>query len=94
MAAKAVRYVVRERIATITLNRPRVRNAQSSQLIQDLDRAMHRAAEDPKVRVIIFAAAGSSFSAGHDLGAVVDREKPDEWRWCARAIGRSQLRGG
>src|SRR5215472_1996553 len=79
-AFQTIRYEVREHIATITLNRPRVRNAQNSALILELDRAMRRAAADPSVRVIILAAAGPAFSAGHDLKAVVGQEAPDAWR--------------
>ena len=77
---ETIRYAVREHIATITLNRPHVRNAQNTTLILELDRAMHGAAEDPDVRVIILAAAGPAFSAGHDLKAVVGQEAPDAWR--------------
>jgi enoyl-CoA hydratase len=79
-AFQTIRYEVREHIATITLNRPRVRNAQNSALILELDRAMRRAAADASVRVIILAAAGPAFSAGHDLKAVVGQEAPDAWR--------------
>jgi enoyl-CoA hydratase len=79
-AYDTIRYAVREHVATITLDRPHVRNAQNSTLILELDGAMHRAAEDPNVRVIILAAAGPAFSAGHDLKAVVGEEAPDAWR--------------
>lgn len=58
-----------ERVARITINRPQVRNAQSRQLLVDLDKALQAAAADPEVRVIIIAGAGKDFSAGHDLGS-------------------------
>jgi enoyl-CoA hydratase len=48
-------------------NRPEARNAESRQLLQELDHAVHRVAHDPSVRVVIFAAKGKHFSAGHDL---------------------------
>lgn len=76
----AILYDVREQVATITLNRPHVRNAQNSTLILELDDAMHRAADDAEVRVIVLAAAGPAFSAGHDLKAAVGQEEPDAWR--------------
>ena len=77
---KTIRYAVSQRIATVTLNRPRVHNAQDTTLILELDEAMHQAAADPDVRVIILAAAGPSFSAGHDLKAAVGGADPDGWR--------------
>lgn len=84
-------YEVRDHIATVTLNRPHVRNAQNTELILELDAAMHRAADDPAVRVIVLAAAGPAFSAGHDLKAVVGAEAPDAWRRL-RATPEGRLR--
>jgi enoyl-CoA hydratase len=57
-----------------------VRNAQNTELILALDDAMRAAAADDAVRVVILAAAGPSFSAGHDLKPVVGEAKPDAWR--------------
>jgi enoyl-CoA hydratase len=90
MARRTIKYAVSERIATITLNRPEARNAQNIRLICELDEAMHRAAADPRVRVIVLAAAGTSFSAGHDLKAVVGADDSDGWR-AARATPEGRL---
>lgn len=54
-------------IARITLNRPKVRNAQNRQMTYDLDAAFSAAASDPKVKVIVLAGNGPHFSSGHDL---------------------------
>lgn len=62
-------YGVENHIATITLNRPHARNAQSTELLHELDRAILAAGADPAVRVIVLAGAGDHFSAGHDLGS-------------------------
>jgi enoyl-CoA hydratase len=67
-------------VVRITMNRPEVRNAQDTELILALDEAMRAAAADDAVRVVILAAAGPSFSAGHDLKSVVGEAKPDAWR--------------
>jgi enoyl-CoA hydratase len=56
------------RIARITLNRPEARNAQNRGMLVELDDAFRHAEADDDVRVVILAGAGSSFSAGHDLG--------------------------
>lgn len=45
-------YEVSDRIATITLNRPEAANAQNPELLDELDAAWTRAAEDNEVSVI------------------------------------------
>lgn len=67
-------------LATITMNRPDKRNAQNTALLEDLDRAFDLADEDDDVRVVILAAAGDHFSAGHDLSGILDPAEADEWR--------------
>ncbi|MGV0746973.1 enoyl-CoA hydratase [Mycolicibacter heraklionensis] len=57
------------RIARIWLNRPDVHNAQNRTLLVQLDEAFGRAEADDTVRVVILAARGKNFSAGHDLGS-------------------------
>ena len=54
-------------IARIRLNRPERANAQDTELLYELNAAFDRAAHDDDVRVIILAAEGKHFSAGHDL---------------------------
>ncbi len=54
-------------IATLTLNRPAARNALSLGLMQAMIAALDRIATDPTVKVVILAAAGPAFCAGHDL---------------------------
>src|SRR5213594_2548334 len=62
-----VRYEQTDPVATITLARPDVANAQNSQMIDELDAAFERADADDAVRVVVLAAEGKHFSAGHDL---------------------------
>ncbi len=54
-------------VATVYLNRAEKHNAFDDQVIADLEKAFLRAAEDPKVKLVILAAKGKSFSAGADL---------------------------
>jgi len=74
-----VRYEVDGPVATVTLNRPEVANAQNSALIDGIDAAFDRADEDDEVRVVVIAAAGKHFSAGHDLKAIVGGAEADPW---------------
>ena len=60
-------YEVSDRVAVITLNRPEVANAQNAQLLDELDSAWTRAADDDEVRVIVLRGNGKHFSSGHDL---------------------------
>src|ERR1700731_1779977 len=57
------------RVARIWLNRPEGHNAQNRGLLVQLDEAFLRAEADDTVRVVILAARGKNFSAGHDLGS-------------------------
>ncbi|MEX2209081.1 MAG: enoyl-CoA hydratase-related protein [Myxococcota bacterium] len=68
MTAQDVRYQVDGSVATVTLDRPRYRNAQSWRMLDQLDAALDRATDDRSVKVVIVHGAGEHFSAGHDLG--------------------------
>jgi enoyl-CoA hydratase/carnithine racemase len=69
-------------VLRLTLNRPAARNALSSALMLALLDGLEQAAADPAVRVIVIAANGPVFSAGHDLreltAARADREHGKE----------------
>ncbi|MGH9211467.1 MAG: enoyl-CoA hydratase [Acidimicrobiales bacterium] len=80
MSEAVVLYTVDGAVATITLNRPHVANAQDSRLIDELDAAFELADADERVRVVILAAAGRHFSSGHDLKALVGDAEADHWR--------------
>ncbi len=54
-------------VATVTLNRPEVRNAYNGDLIDGLTAAVTRGAEDPAARVILLRGNGPHFAAGADL---------------------------
>ncbi|MBN1316285.1 MAG: enoyl-CoA hydratase/isomerase family protein, partial [Anaerolineales bacterium] len=67
-----------DQVATITMNRPQVRNAQNQLLLDELDRAFDRAAIDDSIGVIILAGAGDDFSSGHDVSS--EKVKADSQR--------------
>ncbi|TML87534.1 MAG: enoyl-CoA hydratase [Actinobacteria bacterium] len=79
MGYDTVLYEVDGAVATITMNRPEVANAQNTALIDDLDAAFDEADADDAVRVVVLAGAGEHFSSGHDLKALVGQEAPDAW---------------
>ena len=68
-----------EGILRIVLNNPKSHNTLSEKMISSLQQSLDDAASDEKVRVVIIAAEGSTFSAGHDLKEMrVGRINPDK----------------
>lgn len=57
----------RPHVRRITLARPEVANAQGLQMTRELEAALREASQDPQVHVIVLAADGRHFCAGHDL---------------------------
>ncbi len=60
-------YDVRDRVATITLNRPERLNAWTPQMGRELYAAFAGAAADDDVRVIVVTGAGRGFCSGADM---------------------------
>jgi enoyl-CoA hydratase len=85
-----VLYEVRERIARVTMNRPRYRNAQSRRMLEAMDEAFARAADDPEVRVIVLAGAGEHFSSGHDIGTAEELADAETRPYAKGLRGRHQ----
>ncbi len=54
-------------VVTLTLNRPTAFNALSEAMLAALQRELDRVAADDAARVVVIAAAGRAFCAGHDL---------------------------
>ncbi len=54
-------------VVTLTLNRPQAFNALSNALLAALQAELDAVAQDEQARVIVLAAAGRAFCAGHDL---------------------------
>ena len=79
MGFQTVIYEVDGPVATITMNRPEVANAQSSELIDELDAAFDQADADDDVRVVVLAARGKHFSSGHDLKTMLGQAEGDQW---------------
>ena len=56
------------KVTQIIFNRPKYLNAQSYQMLAEVDQAFATAAADQNCGVIVLSGAGRAFSAGHDLG--------------------------
>jgi 2-(1,2-epoxy-1,2-dihydrophenyl)acetyl-CoA isomerase len=67
MPFESILYDVRDRVATITLNRPEVLNAFGPGTMQELIQALHQAEDDPQVGCVVITGAGRGFCAGADV---------------------------
>lgn len=54
-------------VVTLTLNRPQAFNALSEDMLKALQAALEAISKDESARVVVLAAAGKAFCAGHDL---------------------------
>lgn len=67
-------YEVSEGAATITLNRPQVYNALSTELIKEITKAVETASNDEIIRAIVLTGVGEkAFCSGADLKAGLDK---------------------
>jgi enoyl-CoA hydratase/carnithine racemase len=60
-------------IARVVLTRPNKANAINPRMIYQINAAFDRAARDDEIKVIILAAEGKHFSAGHDLAETLEQ---------------------
>jgi len=67
-------------VATLTLNRPQRFNPLSSQMIAAIQAELDSIARDASVRVVIFAAEGKGFCAGHDLKEIRAHAEDKGWQ--------------
>ena len=78
MPSNEVLVEIRDRVATITLNRPDVLNAVHREMFEEIRGAALDLDDDPDVGAIILTGAGRGFCSGvdvsgHDFGSSVDR---------------------
>jgi enoyl-CoA hydratase/carnithine racemase len=63
-------------ICTLTLNRPAQYNALSEAMLAELQQALDEIAKDSSIGVVVLAARGKAFCAGHDLKEM--RRRPEQ----------------
>jgi enoyl-CoA hydratase/carnithine racemase len=91
-------------VYTLTLNDPERYNVLSAAMIAALDAALARVAADAAARVVVIAATGKAFCAGHDLNEMlgmagperdahgIDRAGMARWRALFEACSKMMLR--
>ncbi len=75
MTYECLLYTVKDRIATLTLNRPERLNALGGTLRADLYDAIIKSAADPNVGVLVITGAGRGFCSGGDVKSMNEREQ-------------------
>jgi enoyl-CoA hydratase/carnithine racemase len=66
-----VRYAVDAHVATVTLDRPKVRNALNREAYRQLAAAFHKAQRDPEVRTVVLTGADPAFCSGDDVREIM-----------------------
>jgi enoyl-CoA hydratase/carnithine racemase len=78
---ETILYAVDAQVATITLNRPEVHNAQNDTLRRELYQVFGALTTDDDVKVVVITGAGErAFSAGADIREFVEPASPTQLR--------------
>jgi len=70
MSTELITLEVRDSVATLTLNRPDVRNAMTAEMGRRVEAAVESLNAMPDVRVVVVTGAGRAFSSGGDLNSL------------------------
>ncbi|SLN12635.1 enoyl-CoA hydratase/isomerase family protein [Oceanibacterium hippocampi] len=85
-AYETIRLEIADGIATLTLDRPKAKNALDLVMRGELRDAVDRLDTDTDIRAIVFTGAGGDFCSGGDLKSMQDKRSAND--------GRRRLRGG
>src|SRR6195256_6668468 len=78
MAYEHILVEIEAPIATITLNRPKVLNALSPDLIREVNDALRELDADEKVKAVVLTGGPRVFAAGADISDMADRTAVDQ----------------
>jgi len=67
MSYETISLDIENKVATITINRPKMMNAFNEQLVWDMGDATEKVKNDSQIRVLVITGEGRGFSAGADL---------------------------
>jgi enoyl-CoA hydratase/carnithine racemase len=71
--AESILYARSGRVATITLNRPQVKNALDQAALDALTRCIAQACDDDEAWIVVIRAAGADFCVGQDVKELAER---------------------
>jgi len=88
MAYEALQVNIEGRVATVTLDRPKVMNALNAAMLRELDEAMADLAADGEVRVVLLTGAGEkAFAAGADIAELAEADAKTGQQMALRVHG-------
>lgn len=90
LAAVGLQVHVEGAVATVTLDRPEVRNAQTPAMWRALATLGERLVADDEVRVVVVRGAGTTFSAGLDRAMLDPTASSDDVESVADLLSRSE----
>ncbi|WP_434676955.1 enoyl-CoA hydratase [Pseudomonas sp. R1-18] len=76
MTYETILTEVRDRVALITLNRPKALNALNAQLIDELNHALDGFERDPGIGCIVLTGSSKAFAAGADIKEMAELTYP------------------
>ena len=88
MPTQPVLVQKKDKVATLTLNRPEVMNAMSKDMIVGLRDAVIDLAADESVNVVVLKGAGDHFCSGADFTLFSESIPPDEWLVAMKGVGK------
>ena len=81
-------FEVKDGVAWLTINRPRVQNAFREQSLDEMIHALRSTREDPSIACAVVTGAGdTSFSAGGDFHAMMRLNRANAYMWNDRMLG-------
>ncbi len=89
MSSESVLVEVSGRVGTITVNRPEIHNALSTDVLLKMEQALDQLERDPSVNVIVVTGAGDkAFIAGGDLKELIQRDGVTHYNEFAEDVHR------
>lgn len=73
---RTIKFAIDSKVATITLDRPRKKNAFSKLMYREVERAIRAASADMGVTVIMLIGVGDYYSSGNDLSNFSEIKHP------------------
>lgn len=73
---RSIKVAIDLKVAIITLDRPRKKNAFSKLMYREVERAIRSASEDAKISVIMLIGVGDYYSSGNDLSNFSELKHP------------------
>ena len=71
--SSSIELSVADGVATLTLNRPEVRNAMDDAMRTELMAALDQVSRDPAIKALVLTGSGKAFCAGGDIRAMQQR---------------------